>query len=213
MPTLDRLYSEEQWDTLKARMAASGIRNSLLVALMPTASTAQILRNNEAFEPFTQMIFTRSVLSGTFVLVNRHLVRDLSALSLWTADVRHSILTSNGSIQDLPLPSDSEKATRMVHLKKKYKTAYEISQKVLLQLAIDRAPFVDQSQSLNAWFGPDVTFQQITSYHFYGWENGLKTGMYYLRQRALTNPINHALSRAKKQAVQAPSEPCEVCSA
>ncbi len=207
-------FSAEEWDALRGQMQKHGLRNSLLIALMPTASTAQILRNNEAFEPFSQMIYTRSVLSGTFVVINRHLVADLEALQLWTPDITRQILEGNGSVAAVRLPPAASSAVRerWKFLQKKYKTAYEISQKTLLDMALERGPFVDQIQSFNAWFGFDVTYQQITSFHFYGWEKGIKTGMYYLRQPARANPVNHGLLRAKKTEISSSTEDEEACS-
>ena len=219
--TREHLYfTNREWDTLRSEMVDHGLRNSLLIALMPTASTAQILRNNEAFEPFSQVIYMRSVLSGSFVIVNRHLVADLEAIGMWSTATVQNILRKNGSLCGLEASSDADDATRdrVNFLKEKYKTAYEISQKTLLQMAIDRGEYVDQSQSFNAWFGPDVTYQQITSFHFYGWENGMKTGMYYLRQPALANPINYALDSVDiAKTKTCPGDPdtdaCDLCSA
>jgi len=212
-------YTDEDWDTLRKQMVKHGLRNSLLIALMPTASTAQILRNNEAFEPFSQVIYMRSVLSGTFVIVNRHLVSDLEKIGMWSTQTVQNILRKNGSLSGLEATPGSTDATRsrLAFLKEKYKTAYEISQKALLQMAIDRGEYVDQSQSFNVWFGPDVTYQQITSFHFYGWENGMKTGMYYLRQPALANPINYALDSVdiakNNKCKDIEDDACVLCSA
>ena len=211
-------FTNKEWDTLRSDMVNYGLRNSLLIALMPTASTAQILRNNEAFEPFSQVIYMRSVLSGTFVIVNRHLVADLEAIGMWSNLTVQKILRGNGSLAGLEANPGADDATksRITFLKEKYKTAYEISQKTLLQMAIDRGKYVDQSQSFNAWFKPDVTYQQITSFHFYGWENGMKTGMYYLRQPALANPINYALDSvdiAKTKTCNVDADECDLCSA
>jgi len=218
--TSEHLYfSNEEWSSLRREMIEYGLRNSLLIALMPTASTAQILRNNEAFEPFSQVIYMRSVLSGSFVIVNRHLVADLEAVGMWSTATAQNILRKNGSLSGLVALPDADDATRsrIKFLKEKYKTAYEISQKTLLQMAIDRGEYVDQSQSFNAWFGPTVTYQQITSFHFYGWENGMKTGMYYLRQPALANPINYALDSVDiaktKTCPITTADACDLCSA
>ena len=208
-----------RWGPLRERLLTYGMRNSLVVALMPTASTAQILRNNESFEPFSQMIYTRSVLSGTFLLINRHLVKDLEAVGLWTPSLRRQILAGNGSLQAIQLADtvrDPKVLQRFSFLQKKYKTAYEISQKALLDMALDRGRFVDQSQSFNAWFDADVNYQKLTSFHFYGWERGIKTGMYYLRQPAAINPINYALgnlaSSPESEAAMEDKE-CDLCSA
>ncbi len=214
-------HSAETWDALRSRMVAHGLRNSLLIALMPTASTAQILRNNESFEPYTQNIYLRTVLSGTFKLIVRPMVADLERIGLWTTNVVQQIVRDSGSLANVrhEEPCSAEDAARLEYLKRKYKTAYEISQKTLLQMALDRGEFVDQSQSFNAHFPPDTNFQQITSFHFYGWQNGAKTGMYYLKQPALTNPMNFALSslvigqpaRKRKKAYQCDEDVCVAC--
>merc|ERR1719497_250007 len=162
------------WASLKAKIAQHGLRNSLLVAPMPTASTAQILGNNESFEPYTQNLYVRRVLSGEFVQVNRHLLRDLVARKLWTEDLRMQLIAHNGSVQALDLPQD---------LKELYKTVWEIKQRIVLDMAADRGAYIDQSQSLNIHM-VDATASKLTSMHFYAWQLGLKTGMYYLRTKA-----------------------------
>lgn len=179
------------WSALKARIQRSGLRNSLLIAPMPTASTAQILGNNECFEPYTSNIYTRRVLAGEFAIVNRHLLLDLIERGLWDEQMRTAILASNGSVQaNDRVPSD---------LKSLYKTAYEIKQKVLIDMAAARGAFICQSQSLNL-FTEDVTAQKLSSMHFYGWKRGLKTGMYYLRSRAASDAVKFTLpvSRERK---------------
>jgi ribonucleoside-diphosphate reductase alpha chain len=162
------------WDSLKER-ATKGIRNSLLVAPMPTASTSQILGNNECFEPFTSNLYTRRVLAGDFMVVNKYLVEDLTKIGLWTADVRTDIIANNGSIQGIAvIPQE---------IRDLYKTAWEIPQKTLINMAADRAPFICQSQSLNL-FLTEPTYAKISSMHVYAWKKGLKTGCYYLRTKA-----------------------------
>merc|ERR1712178_507732 len=155
------------WDALKARIAQHGLRNSLLVAPMPTASTAQILSNNESFEPYTQNLYVRRVLSGEFVQVNRHLLRDLIERKLWNEELRTQLIANNGSVQSLPLPSD---------MKELYKTVWEIKQRIVLDMAADRGAYIDQSQSLNIHM-IDATTAKLSSMHFHGWQLGLKTGM------------------------------------
>lgn len=167
------------WTGLKAKIANHGLRNSLLVAPMPTASTAQILGNNESFEPYTQNLYVRRVLSGEFVQVNRHLLRDLIKRDLWTEEVRMQLIAGNGSVQHLDLPSD---------LKELYKTVWEIKQRVVLDMAADRGAYIDQSQSLNIHM-IDATAAKLSSMHFHGWKIGLKTGMYYLRTKAAVDAI------------------------
>jgi len=167
------------WASLKEKIAKHGLRNSLLVAPMPTASTAQILGNNESFEPYTQNLYVRRVLSGEFVQVNKHLLRDLIARNLWTEDVRTQLIAHNGSVQHLDLPAD---------LKELYKTVWEIKQRIVLDMAADRGAYIDQSQSLNIHM-VDATTAKLSSMHFHGWGLGLKTGMYYLRTKAAADAI------------------------
>lgn len=171
---------EARWGPLRARIAKHGVRNSLLVAPMPTASTAQILGNNECFEPFTSNLYSRKVLAGEFAVVNKHLVRHLESLGLWTDAVRHSILAGNGSVQHVPDVPDTVKAL--------FKTVWEMKMRSLIDLAADRAPFVDQSQSLNL-FVAEPSHAKLTSMHFYAWRAGLKTGMYYLRTRPAVDAV------------------------
>merc|ERR1719222_471773 len=167
------------WDSLKARIAKHGLRNSLLVAPMPTASTAQILGNNESFEPYTQNLYVRRVLSGEFVQVNRHLLCDLIERNLWSDELRTQLIAHNGSVQHLDLPAD---------LKELYKTVWEIKQRIVLDMAAARGKYIDQSQSLNIHM-VDATTAKLSSMHFYGWGLGLKTGMYYLRTKAAVDAI------------------------
>merc|ERR1712190_618211 len=167
------------WASLKARIVKHGLRNSLLVAPMPTASTAQILGNNESFEPYTQNLYVRRVLSGEFVQVNRHLLRDLIQRKLWNEELRTQLIANNGSVQSLSLPSD---------MKELYKTVWEIKQRIVLDMAADRGAYIDQSQSLNIHM-VDATTAKLSSMHFHGWQLGLKTGMYYLRTKAAVDAI------------------------
>merc|ERR1712003_579036 len=167
------------WQALKAKVARSGLRNSLLLAPMPTASTAQILGNNESFEPYTQNLYVRRVLSGEFVQVNRHLVRDLIERKLWSESMQMQLIAHNGSVQNIDLPQE---------LKELYKTVWEIKQRIVLDMAADRGAYIDQSQSLNIHM-IDATTSKLSSMHFHGWQIGLKTGMYYLRTKAAADAI------------------------
>lgn len=186
-----------EWDILREEVMKHGVRNSLLLAPMPTASTAQILGNNECFEPYTSNIYTRRVLSGEFIIVNKHLLKDLAKLNLWDGNMKNKLMASNGSIQNInEIPQD---------IKDLYKTAWEISQKVLINQAADRGAFICQSQSLNL-FMENANFAKLTSMHFYGWKAGLKTGMYYLRTKAATDAIKFTLD---KQAASAPAAKTE----
>jgi ribonucleoside-diphosphate reductase alpha chain len=184
------------WDNLKKMVAEHGVRNSLLVAPMPTASTSQILGNNECFEPFTSNIYTRRVLAGDFMVVNKYLVDELTKLGLWTADTRTQIIANNGSIQSiLEIPEK---------IREVYKTVWEIPQKTLIDMAADRAPFICQSQSLNLFLS-EPTYAKISSMHMYAWKKGLKTGCYYLRTKAV--------SSAQKFTIDPPaSNNCLTCS-
>lgn len=175
------------WAELKEKIAQHGIRNSLVCAPMPTASTSQILGFNEAFEPYTSNIYTRRVLAGEFQVVNPWLLRDLVDRGLWNDAMKNTIIAHNGSIQNVPGIPDE--------LKRIYKTVWEISQKVVIDLAADRGAFIDQSQSLNVHLS-SPTMAQLTSMHFYGWKKGLKTGMYYLRTRAAVGAIKFTVDQA-----------------
>ena len=182
--------SRWEWDVLKEEVKKHGVRNSLLLAPMPTASTAQILGNNECFEPYTSNIYTRRVLSGEFIIVNKHLLKDLVKRGLWDKEMRHKIMTANGSIQSIKeIPQD---------VKDLYKTAWEISQKAIIELAADRGAYICQSQSLNI-FMENANFGKLTSMHFYGWEKGLKTGMYYLRTKAATDAIKFTVDKVMEE--------------
>ena len=176
-----------EWDLLREEVKKHGVRNSLLLAPMPTASTAQILGNNECFEPYTSNIYTRRVLSGEFIIVNKHLLRDLVKLGIWNDKLKNKLMASNGSIQNIDeIPEN---------IKELYKTAWEISQKEILDMAADRGAYIDQSQSLNI-FMENANFAKLTSMHFYGWKAGLKTGMYYLRTKSATDAIKFTLDKA-----------------
>jgi ribonucleoside-diphosphate reductase alpha chain len=193
-----------EWDVLKEEVKEHGVRNSLLLAPMPTASTAQILGNNECFEPYTSNVYTRRVLSGEFIVVNKHLLKDLVREGLWTKEMRSKIMSANGSVQNI---NEVPQA-----LKDLYKTAWEISQKAIIEQAADRGAYICQSQSLNI-FMENANFGKLTSMHFYGWEKGLKTGMYYLRTKAATDAIKFTI---EKEVVAEPTaasvEDAEACS-
>ena len=212
------LWGIEQpiFDGLKESIKECGLRNSLLVAPMPTASTSQIMGNNECFEPYTTNIYLRRTLAGEFVMVNKHLVKDLQAINKWDSDTKTEIIRHGGSVQTLDIPDK---------LKQVYRTVWEISQKSLIDMSADRGPFVDQSQSLNI-FMEDPTVAKLSSMHVYAWKKGLKTGMYYLRTRAkakpqqVTVPVGPQVplftrpTAAEKLACSlANPESCEMCSA
>lgn len=178
------------WEGLKYRIQQYGLRNSLLLAPMPTASTSQILGNNECFEPYTSNIYTRRVLSGEFAIVNKHLMKDLVDLGIWNERLKDKIILHKGSIQNIPeIPND---------LKELYKTAWEIKQKTLIDMAADRGAFICQSQSLNL-FMENPNYAKLTSMHFYAWKAGLKTGMYYLRTKAATDAIQFTIDKTSFQ--------------
>lgn len=185
------------WEELKQEIKKYGTRNSLLLAPMPTASTSQILGNNECFEPYTSNIYTRRTLSGEFIVVNKHLMKDLIDLGLWNDAMKNRLIEANGSIQNInEIPQN---------IKELYKTVWEISQKAIIDMAADRGAYIDQSQSLNIHIS-DPNFGKLTSMHFYAWKKGLKTGMYYLRSKAATDAIKftvdkEALKEPQQQAV------------
>ncbi len=188
------------WAGLKTEVARYGIRNSLLVAPMPTASTSQILGNNECFEPYTTNLYTRRVLSGEFIVVNKHLMKDLAKLGLWNDRMKNKIIAANGSIQGIEeIPED----IRML-----YKTVWEIKQKVLIDMARDRGAFICQSQSLNL-FMENPNFAKLTSMHFYGWKQGLKTGMYYLRTKAAAEAIKFTVDQSYQKVPVPTAQPAE----
>lgn len=188
---------ELQWGRLKDRIVEVGLRNSLLVAPMPTASTSQILGWNECFEPFTSNIYTRRTLAGEFIVVNKHLVRDLMDYQLWSEGLKQKIIANNGSVQGIgEIPAS---------IQERYKTAYELKQRTLIDMAAARGAFICQSQSLNL-FVADPTYAKLTSMHFYGWKRGLKTGMYYLRTKAPTAAQKFTVDPELLAAVQADKE-------
>lgn len=174
------------WEALRAEVIEHGVRNSLLVAPMPTASTSQILGNNECFEPYTSNIYTRRVLSGEFVVVNKHLLKDLVQLGLWTNDMKNKIIAANGSVQNI--------AEIPANIKELYKTVWEIKQRNLIDMAADRGAYICQSQSLNL-FVDSPSSSKLTSMHFYAWKKGLKTGMYYLRSQAATQAVQFTIEK------------------
>ena len=182
------------WASLRKEVMENGVRNSLLVAPMPTASTSQILGNNEAFEPYTSNIYTRRVLSGEFIVVNKHLLNDLVERGLWNENLKQELMRQNGSVQNLDIPQD---------LKELYKTVWEMSMKDIIDMSRQRGYFIDQSQSLNL-FMQDANYSKLTSMHFYAWQSGLKTGMYYLRTKSAVDAIKFTLNNDKK------AEPLEV---
>ena len=186
------------WDGLRDKLSKYEARNSLLIAPMPTASTSQILGNNECFEPFTSNLYTRRVLAGDFMVVNKYLVDDLTKLGMWTSDVRTEIIANNGSIQSISqIPAD---------IRELYKTGWEIPQKTLINMARDRAPFICQSQSLNLFLA-EPTYAKISSMHMYAWKQGLKTGCYYLRTKAASSAQKFTVEPTKKP------DDCLMCSA
>jgi ribonucleoside-diphosphate reductase alpha chain len=176
------------WASLRKEVMENGVRNSLLVAPMPTASTSQILGNNEAFEPYTSNIYTRRVLSGEFIVVNKHLLNDLVERGLWNETLKQELMRQNGSVQGLDIPQD---------LKELYKTVWEMSMKDIIDMSRQRGYFIDQSQSLNL-FMQDANYSKLTSMHFYAWQSGLKTGMYYLRTKSAVDAIKFTLNNDKK---------------
>ncbi|MEQ9169269.1 MAG: ribonucleoside-diphosphate reductase subunit alpha, partial [Fulvivirga sp.] len=189
------------WDNLKKEVKKNGVRNSLLLAPMPTASTSQILGNNECFEPYTSNIYTRRTLSGEFIIANKHLMRDLIELGLWNDTMKNKLIEANGSVQNIPeIPQ---------HIKDLYKTVWEISQKAIIDMSADRGAYICQSQSLNIHI-QDPNFGKLTSMHFYAWKKGLKTGMYYLRSKAATSAIQFTVEKtAKAQPAAANAETSE----
>jgi ribonucleoside-diphosphate reductase alpha chain len=187
----EELSGRWDWAKLRKQVLKNGVRNSLLVAPMPTASTSQILGNNEAFEPYTSNIYTRRVLSGEFIVVNKHLLEDLVKLGLWNDDLKDAIMRANGSVQNIDIiPQD---------LKELYKTVWELSMKDIIDMSRHRGYFIDQSQSLNL-FLEGATMAKLTSMHFYAWKSGLKTGMYYLRTKSAVDAIKFTLKKETKEA-------------
>jgi ribonucleoside-diphosphate reductase alpha chain len=191
----EELSGRWDWASLRKEVVEHGVRNSLLVAPMPTASTSQILGNNEAFEPYTSNLYTRRVLSGEFIVVNKHLLHDLVERGLWNESLKQQIMRENGSVQNIDvIPQD---------LKELYKTVWEMSMKDIIDMSRHRGYFIDQSQSLNL-FMQDANYSKLTSMHFYAWQSGLKTGMYYLRTKSAVDAIKFTVNNDKK------AEPVEV---
>jgi ribonucleoside-diphosphate reductase alpha chain len=194
----EELSGRWDWASLRKEVTANGVRNSLLVAPMPTASTSQILGNNEAFEPYTSNIYTRRVLSGEFIVVNKHLLNDLVERGLWNETLKQEIMRHNGSVQNIErIPQD---------LKELYKTVWEMSMKDIIDMSRQRGYFIDQSQSLNL-FMQDANYAKLTSMHFYAWKSGLKTGMYYLRTKSAVDAIKFTLNNDKAAAPIEVKEP------
>ena len=192
-------------NTLKAEIVEHGMRNSLLLAPMPTASTSQILGNNECFEAFTSNLYVRRTLSGEFIVPNKHLIKDLISQGLWSLEMKDEILRHKGSIQNIAGIPD--------RLKDLYKTTWEIKQKNVIDMAADRGAYIDQSQSMNIHM-TDANPAKVTSMHFYGWKKGLKTGMYYLRTKAAVDAIQFTVEqkKAEDQTVSGLADRAEVTS-
>ncbi len=185
------------WEDLRKKVVAHGVRNSLLLAPMPTASTSQILGNNECFEPYTSNIYVRRVLSGEFVVVNKHLLRDLIKMNLWNDSMKNKLIIANGSVQDIPeIPQ---------HIKDLYRTVWEIKQKTIIDMAADRGAFICQSQSLNIHI-QNPNFGKLTSMHFHAWKRGLKTGMYYLRTKAASDAVKFTVEKQAEAVLQPVTE-------
>jgi ribonucleotide reductase alpha subunit len=195
--------SRYNWSTLKESIMKYGLRNSLLIAPMPTASTSQILGYNECFEPLTSNLYSRRTLAGEFVVVNKYLMRELIDLGLWNEQIKNNIIANKGSIQQLINVPE--------HLRNKYKIVWEMPMKHLIDMAADRGAFICQSQSLNLWL-EDPTYNTLTSMHFYSWKKGLKTGIYYLRRKAKHQAQQFTIEPELKE-VQEKDEICEMCSA
>ena len=191
------------WTKLKKDIQKYGLRNSLCVAPMPTASTSQILGNNECFEPFTSNIFTRRTLAGEFIVVNKHLMNELVALKLWNEDIKNNIISNKGSVQYINGLSS--------HLKEKYKTVWEMPMKQLIDMAHDRGQYICQSQSLNLWL-EEPNYKNLTSMHFYSWKAGLKTGIYYLRRKPRHQPQQFTIKpKTEIHEEDEEDEECEMC--
>jgi len=202
--------SRYDWPTLKEEIKTYGLRNSLLVAPMPTASTSQILGNNECFEPFTSNLYSRRTNAGEFVLPNKYLMAELLELGLWNETLKDNIILNKGSIQQLNGISQ--------HLKDKYKTVWEIPMKHLIDMSADRGPYICQSQSLNLWV-EDPDYKNLTAMHFSAWQAGLKTGIYYLRRKAKHQAQQFTIQPTMQQPVMPANvnkkeqeQPCEMCS-
>jgi ribonucleotide reductase alpha subunit len=192
------------WAALKASIVKYGLRNSLLVAPMPTASTSQILGFNECFEPFTSNLYSRRTLAGEFVVVNKYLMNELIHLGLWNDQIKNNIIANKGSIQQLTIVPEN--------IRNKYKIVWEIPMKHLIDMSADRGAFICQSQSLNLWV-EDPTYNTLTSMHFYSWKKGLKTGIYYLRRKAKHQAQQFTIEPEAKENSEENDEICEMCSA
>jgi ribonucleoside-diphosphate reductase alpha subunit len=205
---IDRNKLSRKWENTFQNLNSYGLRNSLLLAPMPTASTAQILGNNEAFEPFTSNIYTRRTLAGEFIVVNRHLIKELIELELWNETMRQRLIAANGSVQEI--------AEIPVAVRTRYRTAYEMSARAVIDQAADRGPFICQSQSMNI-FMPEPTIAKLTSMHFYGWQRGLKTGSYYIRSEPAVGAIKFTIEKefideAAAQVCSLDDPTCMTCS-
>jgi ribonucleotide reductase alpha subunit len=192
------------WDKLKQSIITNGLRNSLLIAPMPTASTSQILGFNECFEPFTSNLYSRRTLAGEFVVVNKYLMKELCSLGLWNEQIKNNIIANKGSVQQLTVLSE--------HIRNKYKIVWEMPMKHLIDMSADRGAFICQSQSLNLWM-EDPTYNSLTSMHFYSWKKGLKTGIYYLRRKAKHQAQQFTIEPESKEDGNEKHEICESCSA
>jgi ribonucleotide reductase alpha subunit len=193
------------WDELKKSIIENGVRNSLFVAPMPTASTSQILGYNECFEPFTSNLYSRRTLAGEFVVVNKYLMKELIGLGLWNEQIKNNIILNKGSIQQLTMLPE--------HIRNKYKIVWEIPMKHVIDMAADRGAYICQSQSLNLWM-EDPTYNTLTSMHFYSWKKGLKTGIYYLRRKARHQAQQFTIEpEANEKDSYENDEICESCSA
>ena len=188
------------WQSLREKIMKEGVANSLLIALMPTASTSQILGNNECFEPITSNMYTRRTIAGDFIVINKYLVKDLMKNNLWNIDMKNRIIANNGSVQNIDsIPQN---------IRDLYKTVWEIKQKVIIDHAVDRGPFICQTQSMNLFF-EEPNHVTLTSAHFHGWKNGLKTGSYYIRTKPKAQAQQFTIDPSKSSS----NEPCEMCSA
>jgi ribonucleotide reductase alpha subunit len=201
-------HGRYDWNALKESIRNYGLRNSLLLAPMPTASTSQILGNNECFEPFTSNIYSRRTLAGDFVIPNKYLMNELSALGLWNEEIKDNIILNKGSIQHIECIPQK--------IKDKYKIVWEIPMKHVIDMAADRGAFICQSQSLNLWM-EDPDYKALTSMHFYSWQSGLKTGIYYLRRKPKHQPQQFTIAptsnaNANANAKSEKEEICEMCS-
>jgi ribonucleoside-diphosphate reductase alpha subunit len=191
------------WSLLKESIVTHGLRNSLLVAPMPTASTSQILGFNECFEPFTSNLYSRRTLAGEFVVINKYLMKELIQMGQWNEQIKNNIIANKGSIQQLTVLSE--------HIRNKYKIVWEIPMKHVIDMSADRGAFICQSQSLNLWV-EDPTYNTLTSMHFYSWKRGLKTGIYYLRRKAKHQAQQFTIEPEKKEQIEEEDEICEMCS-